>query len=216
MGRPKVTPAAGRDVDVGFSLTVRPTSALELVLSPEFIRQLDTDQYLTSVDDEAAAATFGTRYVFGDIEQTTFALGLRANWTFTPDLTLQLYAQPFVTAGRYAGYKEFRTPGTYDFGVYGVDKGTIAADGDEFVVAPGDGGEQFAFDDPDFNVRSLRGSAVVRWEYRPGSALFFVWQQQRDGTEAFGDFRLGRDFGAIFREDVQNIFLIKATYWLGT
>ena len=204
------------DVDVGFSLTVRPTSALELVLSPEFIRQLDTDQYLTSVDDEAAAATFGTRYVFGDIEQTTFALGLRANWTFTPDLTLQLYAQPFVTAGRYAGYKEFRTPGTYDFGVYGVDKGTIAADGDEFVVAPGDGGEPFAFDDPDFNVRSLRGSAVVRWEYRPGSALFFVWQQQRDGTEAFGDFRLGRDFGAIFREDVQNIFLIKATYWLGT
>ena len=83
-------------------------------------------------------------------------------------------------------------------------------------MAPGDGGEAFTFDDPDFNFRSLRGSAVVRWEYRPGSALFFVWQQQRDGFEDFGDFRFGRDFGAIFREDVQNIFVVKATYWLGT
>jgi hypothetical protein len=204
------------DVETGLDITVRPNGALELVLSPSFSTQYDTDQYITAVDDEAAAATFGTRYVFGDIEQTSFALGLRANWTFSPDLTLQLYAQPFVTAGQYSGFKEFRAPGTYDFDVYGVDRGAVTADGDAFVVEPGDGGEGFTFGDPDFNFRSLRGSAVVRWEYRPGSALFFVWQQQRDAVEPFGDFDLDRDFGAIFREDVQNIFLIKATYWLGT
>jgi len=204
------------DANVGVSLTIRPSSALELQVNPEFSKQLDTDQYITSVDDEVAATTFGTRYVFGDIEQTSFSVGLRANWTFTPDLTLQLYAQPFVTAGRYSGYKEFAAPGTYEFDVYGVDKGAIAGGDGEFFVDPGDGGELFTFDDPNFNFRSLRGSAVVRWEYRPGSTLFFVWQQQRDGFEEFGDFNFGRDFGAIFREEVQNIFLIKATYWLGT
>ena len=204
------------DANVGLSLTIRPSSALELQVNPEFSKQLDTDQYITSVDDEAAATTFGTRYVFGDIEQTSFSVGLRANWTFTPELTLQLYAQPFVTAGRYSGYKEFAAPDTYDFDVYGVDKGVIAAGDGEFFVDPGDGGELFTFGDPNFNFRSLRGSAVVRWEYRPGSTLFFVWQQQRDGFEEFGDFNFGRDFGAIFREEVQNIFLIKATYWLGT
>ncbi|MEP0548988.1 MAG: DUF5916 domain-containing protein [Rhodothermales bacterium] len=220
------------DVEFGTDITVRPNSSLELTISPDFSRQFDTDQYLTSVESDAAAATFGTRYVFGDIEQTSFSVGLRANWTFTPELSLQLYARPFVTAGRYSGYKEFAAPGTYDFDVYGVDRGSVApgridevdgadvfvpdADGDAFQVQPGDGGEAFTLDDPDFNFRSLRGSAVVRWEYRPGSALFFVWQQQRDGFENFGDFRFGRDFGAIFREDVQNIFLIKATYWLGT
>jgi hypothetical protein len=216
---------------MGAEIAIRPSSALEFIISPEFSKELDTDQYITSVDDEAAAATFGTRYVFGDIQQTSFALGLRANWTFSPDLTLQLYAQPFVTAGQYASYKEFRTPGTYDFDVYGVDRGTIArgtldevggedvfsadADGDTFEVQPGDG-PAFTFEDPNFNFRSLRGSAVLRWEYRPGSALFFVWQQQRNATEPFGDFDFDRDFGAIFREDVENIFLIKATYWLGT
>ncbi len=204
------------DLSFGTDVTIRPGSSFEVTISPEVSNELDTDQYLTRVDDPAAAATFGTRYVFGDIEQTSFSVGLRANWTFTPDLSLQLYARPFVTAGRYAGFKEFRTPGTYDFDVYGVDKGTITADGNTFVVTPGDGGEAFTFESPDFNFRSLRGSAVVRWEYRPGSALFFVWQQQRDGFENYGDFDFGRDFGAIFREDVQNIFLVKATYWLGT
>jgi hypothetical protein len=68
---------------------------------------------------------------------------------------------------------------------------------------------------PDFNVRSLRGNAVLRWEYRPGSTLFFVWQQQRRGSEPFGDFSLGRDAGAIFQQPADNVFVVKATYWLG-
>ncbi len=203
------------DLSLGVDLSIRPSSSLEFTVSPDFSTEFDTDQYLTAVDDEAAEATFGTRYVFGDIEQTSFSLGLRANWTFTPDLTLQLFARPFITAGRYSGFKQLSEPGTYDFDVYGRDTGTLIEREDEFEVIPGDGGEVFSFDKPDFNFRSLRGSAVVRWEYRPGSAIFFVWQQQRDGFEPFGDFDLDRDFGAIFREDVQNIFLVKATYWLG-
>ncbi len=202
------------DVGGGFDLTIRPTPSLNLTISPELFNEFDTDQYLTAVEDPAAEATFGTRYVFGDIEQTSFSLGLRADWTFSPDLSLQLFARPFVTAGRYSGFKQLRAPGTYDFDVYGRDTGTITEREEEFTVVPGDG-PAFSFDKPDFNFRSLRGSAVVRWEYRPGSALFFVWQQQRDGFEAFGDFDLDRDVGAIFRQAVQNIFLVKATYWFG-
>ena len=203
------------DRAVGLDLDVRPHSSLTFTLSPEFSHELDTDQFITSEDDAAATATFGTRYVFADIEQKSFSLGLRADWTFTPDLTLQLYARPFVTSGRYSGFKEFRAPNTYDFDVYGVDRGTISARDDEFVVTPGDGGASFTFDNPNFNFRSLRGSAVLRWEYRPGSALFAVWQQQRDGSGDLGNFDFSRDFGALFREDVNNIFLLKATYWLG-
>ncbi len=70
-------------------------------------------------------------------------------------------------------------------------------------------------DDPDFNMRSLRGNAVLRWEYRPGSALFFVWQQERSGFEALGGFDAGRDVGRLFREPARNVFLIKATWWIG-
>ena len=68
---------------------------------------------------------------------------------------------------------------------------------------------------PDFNVRSLRGTAVMRWEYRPGSTLFFVWTQQREGFDQFGDFDFNRDRSALFRDRATNVFQVKATYWLG-
>ncbi|HEX7242109.1 MAG TPA: hypothetical protein VF263_17625, partial [Longimicrobiaceae bacterium] len=62
---------------------------------------------------------------------------------------------------------------------------------------------------------SLRGNAVLRWEYRPGSAVFLVWQQVRSGDRPFADFDAGRDVRGLFTEPGQNVFLIKATYWIG-
>jgi len=67
---------------------------------------------------------------------------------------------------------------------------------------------------PDFNYRSLRGNAVFRWEYRPGSTLFIVWQQSREDTAPYGDFNLGRDRAALFSAHPDNIFQIKLNYWL--
>jgi hypothetical protein len=73
----------------------------------------------------------------------------------------------------------------------------------------------FEFGNPDFNFRSLRGNAVLRWEYRPGSTLFVVWQQQRSGVESFGDFDLSRDSRGVFRAPPDNVFVIKMSYWFG-
>ena len=66
-----------------------------------------------------------------------------------------------------------------------------------------------------FNEFAVQGNAVLRWEYRPGSALFFVWQQERYGFTFDGDFDLGRGIDGIINGDVYNVFLVKATYWLG-
>ena len=65
------------------------------------------------------------------------------------------------------------------------------------------------------DFKQLRTNTVLRWEYRPGSTLFFVWTQQREGSDAYGDFRLGRDRAALFRDRATNIFQVKATYWIG-
>jgi hypothetical protein len=73
----------------------------------------------------------------------------------------------------------------------------------------------FSFGDPNFSNRSLRGTAVLRWEYRPGSTMFFVWTQQRAGSAAFGDHDLRRDTKALLGDRPDNVFLVKATYWLG-
>ncbi|MDX1419946.1 MAG: DUF5916 domain-containing protein, partial [Rubricoccaceae bacterium] len=205
---------------VGFDVTVRPSDALAIELGPTFGWEFDNDQFFTTVSSDAAANTFGTRYIFADIEQQSFSLDLRVNYTFTPELTLQLFARPFITTGQYSGYKEFRTPGSFDFDVYGEARGTITelfedGAGVGFLVDPGDGGEPFELSNRDFNFRSLRGNAVLRWEWRPGSTLFFVWQQQRTDFAEYDGFGIGEELGEVFRAPVENVFLVKATYWFG-
>ena len=56
------------------------------------------------------AATYGTRYVFGRIDQTVIGSEIRLDWTFTPKLTLQGYLQPFIAVGHYDMFKELAAP----------------------------------------------------------------------------------------------------------
>ena len=204
----------------GFWVRVRPSNAISITLEPEYGVEYDNDQFFTRIDDPVATGTFGSRYVFADISQKSFNLGVRVNMTFTPELTLQLFARPFITSGEYSNLKEFRTPGSFDFDVYGEDRGTITPvmeDGriTEYMVDPGDGGDPFTLGNRDFNFRSLRGNAVLRWEWRPGSTLFLVWQQQREDFAPFDGFGIGEELGEVFRAPVENLFLVKATYWFG-
>jgi hypothetical protein len=211
--------------DAGATVRWRPRPSLQVSVGPSIALLHDPDQFLFSAEDAAAEETFGARYVFGRLRQTTFSLNTRVNWTFTPTVSLQLFAQPFVAAGDFREFREFTTPGAAEYDVYGKDRGTVCALGGTFAIHPtqsvacpasAESAEgMMTLDDPDFNIRSLRGNAVLRWEYRPGSALFLVWQQERFDNERMGGFRAGRDVGRLFREPARNVFLVKATYWIG-
>jgi hypothetical protein len=61
----------------------------------------------------------------------------------------------------------------------------------------------------------LRGNAILRWEYRAGSTLFLVWQQQRSGTEPFAGPMGPRDAGDLFRNPSDNVFVVKVAHWIG-
>ena len=140
--------------------------------------------------------------------------------TFTPRLSFVMYAQPFVSAGRYNAFKEFLAPGQTAFHVYDPANKEISFNDttQRYKIDPdGPNGPAPAFTigQPNFNVRSLRGNAVLRWDYRPGSAFYVVWQQQRTGFLPLGEFETRRDVGAIFRTVPTNVFLVKATYWIG-
>ena len=208
---------------IGFNLqptfTLRPSSALRVSLAPTWNRTHAMAQYVARIADPLATSTYGNRYVFATLAQKQLAMVTRVDWTFTPKLSLQLFAQPLIAAGDFKDYKEYAAPRSFDFSIYGKDKGTIvrnAATG-RYTVDPDASGPapSFSFGDRDFNVRSLRGNAVVRWEYRPGSALFFVWQQSREGAIGNGEFDFSRDVDALWNVKPENIFVIKGTWWIG-
>ncbi|HEX6628900.1 MAG TPA: DUF5916 domain-containing protein [Gemmatimonadaceae bacterium] len=206
-------------------LTYKPSSRVLLSLSPSLDVDNTAQQYVTAVTDPTAPAGFaGTRYIFGRLQQKTLSMDTRVNVTFTPNLTLETFAQPFLSSGKYTSFKEFTEVKSRRMSIYGRDNGStivknVASDGTITYTADPDGtagpAATFTFDNQDFNFRSLRGTSVLRWEYRPGSTLYFVWTQERNGFDQFGDFDFNRDRSLLFRDRPTNIFQIKGTYWIG-
>lgn len=210
--------SGGMTRDVYMDITYRPTSYIQVTLSPNYNYQSNTGQYVSAIEDPTANQTYGSRYVFADIDQRTLSAGLRLDWTFTPDISLQTYVRPFITSGDFYNYKEFTTPREYDFDIYGEDSGTISQSDGGYTIDPDAAGpaESFTIADGDFNFRSIQTNAVFRWAYAPGSTLFLVWQQDRRSSERFSDFRFRRDFNRLWESKPTNIFLVKLSYWLGS
>ncbi|MFN2239455.1 MAG: DUF5916 domain-containing protein [Thermoanaerobaculia bacterium] len=200
-------------------MVYRPTPALRLEIEPRYSRSDSFSQYVTQRSDPLAIATHGGRYVFSRIEQESIQLGTRLEWTFNSRLSLQLYLQPYIAAGDYYEFKELARPRTDDYLVYGADAGTIARDPEtgEYVVDPDGSGASspFRFSDPDFNFRSLRGSAVLRWEFRPGSAMYLVWNENRADVAQTGEFRPSKDFDALADVPADDVLMLKVSYWFG-
>jgi len=216
----------GGRVFFGPRLTYKPSSRILLSFSPSLDLDNTAQQYVQAVADPTVAPEFaGTRYIFGRLEQKTLSMDTRVNMTFTPTLTLEMFAQPFLSSGKYTSFKEFAEVRSRHMNLFGRDNGsTVTRNVDpesgavSYSIDP-DGttgpASPFNVDNPDFNFRSLRGTGVLRWEYRPGSTVYFVWTQERSGFDQFGDFNFGRDRSALFRDRPTNVFQIKATYWIG-
>ena len=208
-------------VFVDFSWT--PAPAVSLNMSPAFSVSRGETQYVDAFEDPTAESFYGTRYVFADLRQRALSLDTRLNVTFTPNMTLQLFAQPFISSNDYSEWKEYQRPRDSERFVYGVDGGTVSVVEDpethdrEITIDPDADGPatSFSFTEPDFNFASLRGNAVFRWEYTPGSTLYLVWTQDRASVENFGDFDVSRDRSRLFQADADHVFLIKVNYWIG-
>jgi hypothetical protein len=195
----------------------KPVPSVYLSCGPSLERNVVDAQYVASVAaaGEVPGDFGGLRYVFARLDQTTVAASIRINVTFTPALSLQTYLQPFVSAGSYSDLKELARAGSYDFIHYGRDGGS-GYDPATGIITPADGGTPFVLPDPSFNVKSLRGNAVLRWEYRPGSVLYLVWTQERSDYEPLGELRFGPSTRRLFDAPANDIFLVKLTYHLST
>ena len=204
----------GGSVDLGGGVEFQPSSAVSVEVGPGVSVSHTERQYVGAFEAPGLDATFGRRYVFGVLDQTTLSADVRVNWTFTPRLSLQTFVRPFVSRGRFDGFRQLTEAGQLDLPRYGDGFGSVEAVDGGYRVTGADGGAA-EFSDPDFTVRALQGNAVLRWEYRPGSALFLVWQQQRAGSARDGRIDVGRDVRGLFTDVSTNVFLVKLSYWLG-
>lgn len=202
----------GWGVEVGAGISLRPGTRWELTLEPTFFRGRTARQY-AGTRLGGPEATYGSRYLFAEVERSEIALQMRVNFSITPDLTLEGYFEPFASSGRYSNLGELVAARGFDIRRYGTDgtQLTRTADGD---LAVSDGGASFVVQNPDFNVRSFRSNVVLRWEWVPGSTAYLVWQQDRFEERAriatVQPAGLLQAFGA----PGTNVLAIKVSYWL--
>lgn len=202
-----------------FEFKLSPT--LTLQVTPDFLHDKMNTQWVTAYSDLKATNTFNKRYVFANLDQKTFATEIRLNYIISPKLSLQVYLQPLIASGKYSKFKFLANSKSYNYIIYG-EKGSVYNKridelGNVSYVVSADEEETtsiLVIGNPDFNYISLRGSAVLRWEYLPGSTMYFVWTQNREDMESNGDFQFGNSMSTMFSTHPDNIFMVKISYWL--
>jgi hypothetical protein len=200
----------------GFNLNFswRPSPNIDLTASPGISYNRDVWQYVT----QAVVATI-PQYLLADLRQTTASMTIRSNLTFSPTLSLQLYAQPFVASGSYDGFKRVIAPRADRFAdrleTLGPAQASRNPAGDVLIDIDGNATPDVTLGNPDFTYLSFRSNLVLRWEYSLGSTLFLVWQHGRSGFDTDGRFRFGHRLNDLFQSPADNVLLVKLNYWLG-
>lgn len=179
----------GYDRDFGLEFAYNPSPSIKLTLSADLNKMLRHQQWVANIPDSSAVSTYNTNYVFSDLIQQVTSGTIQLDWGFTPELSLQMYVQPYIAVGSYSNFKKLVEGGTYNFEAYDYQE-----------------------TNPDFNFKSFKTNVVLRWEYRPGSLIYLVWTHDRLNYDNPGVYNLQDDIQSLLNEDADNIFLIKLTY----
>lgn len=203
---------SNRYYDYWIGGNIKPVNALSISLGPEYMIQNKELQYISE-----ASLNGSSRFLFGTLYQKTLYLTLRVNYTINPELTIEYYGQPYISAGRYSNFKRITDTNADSFaGRYHIFNGgeisLDSANGIYNIDENLDGSTDYSFAKPDFNFRQFRSNLVIRWEYTPGSTVYLVWSQGRTGTATDGIFSLGNDMKNLFSVVPYNVFLIKFSY----
>jgi hypothetical protein len=202
-----------RNHNIRFSASYRPSDAASIRISPFYNFRKSELQYLQQSDFEEQA-----RYLFGTIDQKTLGITFRLNYSVTPNLSIQYYGQPFVSAGEYSEFKRITAPrdDTYRnrFQVFSGDEIRFDENSEVYEIDENlDGTVDYAIGQPNFNFRQFRSNLIVRWEYIPGSTVYLVWSQSRTGFTSDGNFSFRNDLDQLFDVYPNNVFLLKISRW---
>jgi len=197
---------------VSGTFSMRPGPSVQFSVSPFWDKITEPQQYATTLPN-GRPETYDSRYIFAFIDRNTVSTEFRLGLTLRPDMNLDIYAEPFAAAGHYYDYGELLAPQSRERLKYGTSGSTVTTNPDGSQTVNIDGAT-FTLRNRDFNTLSYRSNVVLRWEYRAGSTLYLVWQQDRAGTETIGSPVSASDAFRSITAPGSNIFLIKTSFWI--
>jgi hypothetical protein len=204
---------SSRNQTYGIFLSYRPVDALSASLNGNFSLAERDLQYVRTIYLEP-----DNQYLFGTIRQHTLIISLRLNLSITPNLTLQYWGQPFISSGKYSGFKKITDPRaekyTERFHTFAPDEIALNETTGMLDITDEEG-LNYSFYNPDYNVKEFKSNLVARWEFVPGSTLYIVWSQGRSGYNSNGIFDIRQDVNDMFDIHPHDVFLIKISFRFG-
>lgn len=196
-------------------LNYRPLKSLNFEITPGYSNYYSNLMYVNQFDYNN-----GKRYVMAHIDRHTLNMSIRINYNITPDFSIQYWGQPFIATGNYTEFKHITNSKadnlTDRYRLYSNNQISYNASSEIYSVDDNtDGTVDYSFDKPDFNYKEFLSNFVIRWEYQPGSTVFFVWSQTRNHYINNGTFDFSNNVNDLFDAGANNIFLVKLSYRFG-
>ncbi len=191
----------------------KPNKSFQFSFQPGYFRDENNLQFVWKVNYMNEL-----RYVLGKVKLDRFYLTARIYYSLSPKLTIQFYAQPFLSSGNYSRFK-YATKTRADFyrdrfHEYSSEEISFDTQSNRYKIDENkDGKTDYTFNDPNFDFFQFRANLVIRWEFSHGSTLFLVWTQDRTGLDSSGEFHLGNHFNSLFTIKPDNVFMIKISKW---
>lgn len=195
----------------GFRITYRPIDALNISIRSRYEKNHNTLQYITQKTNHLNTK----KYILATINQETFQTSLRVNYNISPNLTIEFWGQPFISKGIYTDFKNTNIPHskTYEKRFKAIEDPVFSAKKNTYSIF--DTNNQildYDFKNPDFSKIQLRSNLVMRWEYIPGSTLFFAWSSNGSKSIKNANQNLNQLSNDLFDLGNSNTFIIKYTY----
>lgn len=189
------------------TVTVIPYNALRLSASLNYSENMDNLQYV-----DTKVLNTGTKYILAHLNQKTLGATFRIDYNISPEISIQYYGSPFASVGKYSRLKEVTNPRADAY----TDRFKLLNtqfSGNTYQVPASNDTPTYSVDNPDFTFNQFRSNLVFRWEYRPGSQLYFVWGNERTGWKNESNSSVGKAINQLKDVSPNNIFLIKLSYW---
>jgi hypothetical protein len=188
-------------------------SRLKVSFAPSFEYLFDPEQYV-EILESGREATYGKRYIFGNVKRYTLSSSIQFDYAFTPDLTLVLYAEPFISNGDFVNYGELSERKSYQLRWYGKTPNTTALEQPNGDYQITDNGDEFTITNRDFRYLSFRSNLVLRWEWLPGSTLYALAQINNFKYESEYKTIDPLTFGNTMFMPGKYTFALKISYWI--
>lgn len=199
---------SSRYYSVGPGLSMMPLNTLKISLGLNYSYNMDNLQYV-----DAKPVNSESRYILGKINQHTLSGTFRIDYNMTPKLSIQYYGSPFASVGKYSKFKVVTNPKEADYKNRFVLLSPVLKENSYEISENNNSKIDYTFGNPDFNFYQFRSNLVLRWEYRPGSQIYFAWSQDRTNYTSPGNNSVYDALGNIKKLFPNSIFMIKLNYW---